>query len=672
MIEAIVQFVARAEPALGIELDATRTRLDRHVTQNTPRPAAPGSRAARSIPGGVAAAALVTLAAVAAGQSSARDDDPTPQSIEEFQSTAARILWDTGVPGAGIALVRADGVEWEGGLGYADLDRQTPVTADTPFRAGSISKTFVALALVQLAEDGHVDLEDPVEEIVADISIDNPWRRNDPVRVLHLLEHTAGFDDMHFKERYVVAGAPDLSLEAVLRLNPRSRRVRWQPGTRPAYSNPGYALAGFLVEHIAGEPYEDYIAREIFVPLGMSRSSFRLTAADEGELARGYAGPDSAPVGFPRIHLRPAGNLHSSAHDLGRFVRMLLNWGELDDAFVVDPEYLGSMEQPRTTLASRAGLRLGYGAGIAARVDLPFPVLGHSGSIDGFTSAYAYSPSRDAGFVVLLNSSGARAREALTRMSSLAIRYLKREVRAPSAPDVHLDAGTLDQYAGYYHEANPRSQITWPVQWLLDGRTIQRDGQALVAAPLFQAPRRLIAVSETTFRYEDEVDASMVFTRDAGGTMVLAGASLYAERRPRWRIELVRGLVVTALAAIASVLLVAPVWAIRMRRARPRGFWWLKVAVLACPLTWLAPLAALALTSTRQWGLPNSATAAVFLATLAVPSLAALVTALALAARRDGASRWLVVYALVIAYAMAAATVYLAAHDLMGLRMWRY
>jgi CubicO group peptidase (beta-lactamase class C family) len=349
--------------------------------------------------------ASLALALLAAAQTAHSHSDPTPQTVEEFQAAAARVLQETGVAGAGIALVRHDGVEWEGGIGYADRDRQTPVTADTHFRVGSISKTFVAIALVQLAEDGVVRLDDAVEDIAPEITIDNPWHETDPVRVIHLLEHTAGFDDMHFKDRYVPEGAPELSLADVLRLNPRSRRVRWRPGTRWAYSNPGYGLAGYLIEKLTKEPYEDYIKREILDPLDMGTSSFRLTAEDEPRLARGYGDSQGPPVGFPRIVLRPAGNLHSSPREMGRFVRMLLGWGELGYAFVIDPEYLGNMEQPRTTLAAEAGLRNGYGSGIATLLNLPYPMLGHGGGIEGFLSSYAYSPARDIGYVILLNSS---------------------------------------------------------------------------------------------------------------------------------------------------------------------------------------------------------------------------------------------------------------------------
>ena len=148
------------------------------------------------------------------------DTDPHPKTVDEFKAAVQKVLDDTGVPGAGIALVRLNGVEWAGGVGLADRDARTPVTADTHFRAGSISKTFIAAALVQMYEDGEIDLNAPVVELASDVQIDNAWMIDDPVRLIHLLQHTAGFDDMHFNEMYNVSHPPDLPLVDVLRLNP--------------------------------------------------------------------------------------------------------------------------------------------------------------------------------------------------------------------------------------------------------------------------------------------------------------------------------------------------------------------------------------------------------------------------------------------------------------------
>ncbi len=620
----------------------------------------------------MALVALVALSCAAASALAQGQGDPVPQTVEEFRGAAARVLAETGVSGAGLALVRENGVEWVGGVGYADREQQSPVTADTAFRVGSISKTFVAMGLVQLAEDGFLNLDAPVQEVAPDIEIDNPWEETHPVLVIHLLQHTAGFDDMHFNEMYVRGSEPERSLEDVLRLNPRSRRVRWPPGTRMAYSNPGYGVAGLILEKTAAMPFEDYIRQEIFEPLGMTASSFRLTADEEARLAQGYATSDGPPVGFKRIYLRPAGNMVSSAHDMAQFVQMLLGWGELGDAFVIDPEYLGNMESPRTTLAAAAGLRNGYGSGVFTRLDLPYKMLGHDGGIDGFVSSYAYSPSRDIGYVVLLNSTGPRAGEAMRRLSRMAVSYLKRDVMPPQKPAAAVDASTLDQYIGFYQDANPRNQFAWPVQSLLAGRSIVREGDRLVVEPVFGERVPLIAVSSTTFRLESELDASRVFTADADGHMVMAGTQTYAVRVPRWRLELIRVPVFAALLVVASVFVVATVWLVRLRRAEPRGFWELKVALLLCPLAVLVPLVALRLTPMMEWGTLNVGTVAVFVSTLALPVLALVVGFFTLAAARERASRLLATYAALVGLAMAGLSLYLSSHELLGIRLWNY
>ena len=109
-----------------------------------------------------------------------------------------------------------------------------------------------------------------------------------------------------------------MPLEQVLKINPGSRVVRWQPGTRMSYSNPGYAIAGYLIEKITGEKYEDRIAEKIFKPVGHADEQLRLTKDDEAILAKGYRDRTGPPVPYSPIYLRPAGNLHTSALELGQ------------------------------------------------------------------------------------------------------------------------------------------------------------------------------------------------------------------------------------------------------------------------------------------------------------------------------------------------------------------
>ncbi len=222
-----------------------------------------------------------------------------------------------------------------------------------------------------------------------------------------------------------------------------------------------------------------------------------------------------------RIYLRPAGALHTSARELGNFVQMLLGWGERNDGYVVDPEYLSNMEWPRTTAASAAGVRAGYGLGIYSTIDLPYHVLGHNGGIDGFLSAYGYSPSRDVGFVVLLNAT--HAPEALTRLSALALRYVKRDVEPPAKESMHVPAAALARFAGYYHLGNPRQQVLQAFSSLrFGGLTVNVDGDHLVMTPTRGTSQALVPVNDGLFRRANELTASLAFTM-VDGDLVLAG-----------------------------------------------------------------------------------------------------------------------------------------------------
>jgi len=600
----------------------------------------------------------------------APDKDPFPKTVEEFRSAVQAVLTDTGVPGAGLALVRVSGVEWAGGVGLADRENNTPVTGDTHFRVGSISKSFIASALVQLYLDDAIDLDAPVSKIAPEIRIDNAWDPAYPVRVIHLLQHTAGFDDMHFNEMYNVSDPPDMPLEQVLKINPNSRVVRWQPGTRMSYSNPGYAVAGYLIEKVTGEKYENRIAEKIFKPAGMPTSSFVLTREDEKILAKGYRDRTGPPVPYTPIYLRPAGNLHTSAFELGQWVHVLLNWGETENDLVIDPEYLSNMEHPRTTVASYAGLRNGYGSGIASSEVEGFPMLGHGGGIEGFSSSYAYSTSRDSGYVILLNST--HSPDAMRRIAKLAVRYLKADVEPPPKPTATVAEATLRKYQGYYHDASPRNQAFAFIEWLVSGRSISVSGDHLQMKPVFRGAYPLIPVSDTLFRLENEVEASRVFAANDAGLMVVAGASSYAERQSRWRVESVRWPVLISAAIVLTPLVMIVVWIIHARRAEPSGFWWMKTFLLLCAMALVLPFVGVMYVTDSNLGTFNLWTAAMFSGSALFPAAAILSFLFTIDAWRRDAGHWLRGYAMLVSIAAIVVSGYLSAWGMIGFRPWSF
>ena len=594
--------------------------------------------------------------------------DPSPKSVDEFRLAVQKVLSDTGVPGAGLALVRTSGIEWAGGVGLADRENNISVTADTHFRVGSISKTFIASALVQAYLDDLLDLDAPVSQYAPEVDIDNAWDLTDPVRVIHLLQHSAGFDDMHFNEMYRPAG-PDLPLAEVLKINPASRVVRWRPGTRMSYSNPGYTVAALVLENVTGEKFEDRIAERIFKPVDMPTSSFYLTKEDEGLLAKGYRGRTGPPVPYSPIYLRPAGNLHTSPLELGRFVHTLLNWGETENDLVIDPEYLSNMEHPRTTLASASGLRNGYGSGIASTFVEGYPMLGHGGGIEGFSSIYGYSTSRDVGYVILLNSGAAS--EAMRRIASLAVRYLKADVAPPEKSVGAVTNAALQEYAGYYHKANPRNQAFAFLEWLLSGENISVDGTRLKSEPALRGqPAMLIPVTEALFRFEADPEPTRVFVPGEGDQMILTGPDIYAERWPRWRIESIRWAVLASAAIVVTPFVMLVPWLIFIRRSP--GFWLLKLFLLLCAIAFALPVLGVMNISAPTLGTQNIWTVAMFIGSLLLPMAAILSFLFVIDAWRKGAGAWLRAYSLIVSIAALVISGYLSAWGMIGFRPWSF
>ena len=173
-------------------------------------------------------------------------------TLDELRRRIADVMAKEHIPGLAIALVDEDGPIWVGGLGARDRETGAPVDADTVFRVGSLSKSIVALAVMRLVDQGKLDLDRPLREILPDVEIDNPWEAESPVTLAQCLEHTAGLDDVRFNE--IFTDDEQLPVADTLALNPRSRIIRWRPGTRHAYSNVGYTLAARAIEVVTGEP----------------------------------------------------------------------------------------------------------------------------------------------------------------------------------------------------------------------------------------------------------------------------------------------------------------------------------------------------------------------------------------------------------------------------------
>lgn len=195
--------------------------------------------------------ALLIHPASARGQEAWR----SPQGLAELGAQLEATLAAGEVAGAAVALVDREGLVWSQGFGVADRATGRPVDADTLFRVGSISKSFTAQAVMQLVEAGTLDLEARLATLAPEVAFDNPWEATRPVRLVHLLEHSAGFDDVPYADYR--SGEPNYPVAAYAEA--ARPPAHWPPGEYFRYANPGPAIASYLVERASGRAFDDYI-----------------------------------------------------------------------------------------------------------------------------------------------------------------------------------------------------------------------------------------------------------------------------------------------------------------------------------------------------------------------------------------------------------------------------
>jgi CubicO group peptidase (beta-lactamase class C family) len=452
------------------------------------------------------------------------------QVIEDLQSDLDSLMNRISVPGAAMAIVSRDSIIWIGTFGFANVETGEPVTENTHFCIGSCTKSFIGLAFIKLLDEGKIDLNTPVREIAPEIEIENPWENTHPVRVVHLLEHTAGFDDSH--PNWFYFDGPVISLRRALEVKAHLRKVRWQPGTRFSYSSAGFTLAGYILGKVSGHRYEEYIKKALFEPIEMKTSTIGSSIECRKLLAVGYD-RNSEPFPVWYDYDEPAGAMNSSIREMALFIQFMLNRGVVGKVRVISDDLFDKIGKPKTTLAARAGLESGYSFGIGTKYREGAKWFGHGGAVPGFLSEYAYNLDQGLGFVVLQNSFDLSFDDDVF---SHVWRYMNSLVDSVTpSPPVLIFPRKLEKYCGYYEPRSSRLQLAAPFETLTGGVTILCQNDTLYTQGFMEAEQPLIPVSENLFRRPTDPEASRVFFRNPDGKMSFASQSSYFVRAAIWK-----------------------------------------------------------------------------------------------------------------------------------------
>ena len=301
-------------------------------------------------------------------------------------------------------------------VGVANRNSRTAVTKSTVFRIASMTKSFTALAILKLRDEGRLSLEDPVSKWIPEFaSMEMPTRDAPPIRVRHLLTHSAGFpEDNPWGDQQLGASEEDLTRWLKLGIPFSS-----EPGTQYEYSNYGFGLLGRIVSKASGEPYDQYLQKQILAPLNMSASTLESSQVRSSDRAIGYRRqPDGSYLEEPPLPhgaFGSMGGLLTTANDLGRYVAFHLSaWPARDEA-ESGPVRRSSVREMndlwRTSnlTVSRPNGKLqaegrGYGYGLRISTDCRFEhVVGHGGGLPGFGSYMAWLPDYGVGIFAMAN-----------------------------------------------------------------------------------------------------------------------------------------------------------------------------------------------------------------------------------------------------------------------------
>jgi CubicO group peptidase (beta-lactamase class C family) len=469
----------------------------------------------------------------------------------QIQGSVDRILNRWPAVGLAVGVIRDGALEFFAGHGLANIESATPVTQDTVFRIGSITKTFTAIAVMQLWERGLVDLDAAANDYLRAYQLvpaKASWR---PATVRHLLTHTAGVPEWLHPSRMVNSDwfgetfALDQTVPTLAEYYRGGLRLAVEPGTIWAYSDHGFATLGQIVEDVSGEPLERYLREHIFQPLGMVTSDLLRSDRVQARLATGYTlSSKGAKARTDRQGVTAAaGSIYSNPRDMARYLAALLGGGAGEHGTILKPETLATMFEPHYQPHPRIP-----GMGLAFwRADLNgHPAVEHQGVVPGFNSQIFLAP--DDGVAVMAFTNGSR--NASGWLTGETKRLLSDLIGAPDQGiriDVPQRPEIWGDLCGRYR---PRAQRTDMMAWSILGAgaevTFRRSHLMVRTLSPIPALYRGIQLhpDDEEDPYVFRLDLSkyglgtvrVVFSRDGSGkttSLHLDGILMSAEKYPR-------------------------------------------------------------------------------------------------------------------------------------------
>jgi D-alanyl-D-alanine-carboxypeptidase/D-alanyl-D-alanine-endopeptidase len=429
------------------------------------------------------------------------------QSKKILTKEINKIIKETGIPSVSLSLIRGDTIIWSEAFGYANVKKKVPATNSTIYSTGSNFKFVTATAIMQLAEAGKLDIDDPINNYLGESTIDDLSSDGTPVTFRHLLSHHSGLTGP-----IEIIPVWERKLPKTLEKIASEISTEEPPGINFKYCNHCYGLAGLAIEKISGQSFQEYIVQHILEPLQIeSKGPVIPTPSMVEELALPYAleNNQSVPEYQSRFDVFPAGDIYLTAREMANFLIAQLNEGSFNGQSILNKSSISEMQKPQ--FESKYGL----GTGVIIIDNKKF--LQHTGGVPGFSTFFKAEPASKTGVYIASNAGGVQS--ILGEIGNLSLKLINGETNIDPLQsfakkefkEIQLTEELQKKYIGKYQLA-PEFFIT-----------VTQEGKRLYGQATGQGKFEL-------FPYEDDkfflkvVDAQVKFNTENG---IIIGLTLF-------------------------------------------------------------------------------------------------------------------------------------------------
>lgn len=420
------------------------------------------------------------------------------------------------IPGAVFIFVQNGRVLYQRGYGFANLaDRKLVDPEKTIWRIGSISKVFTATAVVQLADRGKYKLSDDVNRYLRKFKV--PSTFPEAVRFEHLLTHTAGFDEIRPGTRADTQAEllplGDFLATKLIRLRP--------PGRVISYSTYGMTLAGHVVEQVSGLDFETYMTRNVWRPLGMTRTNIVVPDSLKEDLAQGYELDSGVnkPATWEWYHTTPASSINGSAADMGRFMIAHLQNGRYGNARILSENAARDMHRQHATSHPKLA---GFAYGFYESFTNGERILEHGGNVEGFSAQMTLLPERGIGFFIATQHEPARLKDVI-QQALLDHYFPAKEKPRPAVPMAGYRE-RAERFAGTY-ELNQFCHSCGADRREYNRIEVKPNADGSIS--ITGVPEPLLEVSPLFFRRRSGAGGAVAFREDSSGRITQAAGDAW-------------------------------------------------------------------------------------------------------------------------------------------------